>query len=152
MDGAGVDCRCGHGHEGIGIQHLGVVEPGVCKTQLLSTFNDLPGICCGATVIPKSMVFLLRMSSADGAREACSIYGWWRASGTHQVTFFASTSRKMRYNLCHGDADKYTIALRGARALGHTALLGLGLITFAIDASNTQLILPQVMTTMRVDL
>src|SRR5713101_7743502 len=27
-----------------------------------------------------------------------------------------------------------------------TALLGLGLITFAIDASNTQLILPQVMT------
>src|SRR5215467_6963355 len=33
-----------------------------------------------------------------------------------------------------------------------TALLGLGLITFAIDASNTQLILPQVMTSMRVDL
>src|SRR5262245_17122634 len=33
-----------------------------------------------------------------------------------------------------------------------TALLGLGLITFAIDASNTQLILPQIMTSMRVDL
>ena len=33
-----------------------------------------------------------------------------------------------------------------------TALLGLGLITFAIDASNTQLCLPQIMTTMRVDL
>jgi DHA2 family multidrug resistance protein len=33
-----------------------------------------------------------------------------------------------------------------------TALLGLGIITFAIDASNTQLILPQVMTSMRVDL
>jgi hypothetical protein len=28
----------------------------------------------------------------------------------------------------------------------------LGLITFAIDASNTQLCLPQVMTNMRVDL
>src|SRR6266571_4913543 len=33
-----------------------------------------------------------------------------------------------------------------------TALLGLGLITFAIDASNTQLILPQVMTSLRVEL
>ena len=33
-----------------------------------------------------------------------------------------------------------------------TALLGLGLITFAIDASNTQLSLPQIMTNMRVDL
>ena len=33
-----------------------------------------------------------------------------------------------------------------------TALLGLWLVTFAIDASNTQLILPQVMTTRRVDL
>src|ERR1043166_3409036 len=33
-----------------------------------------------------------------------------------------------------------------------TALLGLGLITFAIDASNTQLCLPQIMTNMRVDL
>jgi DHA2 family multidrug resistance protein len=33
-----------------------------------------------------------------------------------------------------------------------TALLGLGLITFAIDASNTQLILPQLMTSMRVEL
>src|SRR5262245_44650353 len=33
-----------------------------------------------------------------------------------------------------------------------TDLLRLGLITFAIDASNTQLILPQIMTSMRVDL
>lgn len=33
-----------------------------------------------------------------------------------------------------------------------TALLGIGLITFAVDASNTQLCLPQVMTNMRVDL
>ena len=33
-----------------------------------------------------------------------------------------------------------------------TALLGLGLITFAIDASNTQLILPQVMINLRVEL
>jgi len=33
-----------------------------------------------------------------------------------------------------------------------TALLGLGLVTFAIDASNTQLILPQVMTSLRVEL
>jgi hypothetical protein len=33
-----------------------------------------------------------------------------------------------------------------------TALLGLGLITFAIDASNTRLILPQIMTGMRVEL
>src|ERR671922_1238935 len=33
-----------------------------------------------------------------------------------------------------------------------TALLGLGLITFAIDASNTQLILPQLMTSLRVEL
>jgi len=33
-----------------------------------------------------------------------------------------------------------------------TALLGLGLITFAIDASNTQLILPQIMTSLRVEL
>jgi EmrB/QacA subfamily drug resistance transporter len=33
-----------------------------------------------------------------------------------------------------------------------TALLGLGLITFAIDASNTQLILPQIMTNLRVEL
>src|SRR5215475_3371897 len=32
-----------------------------------------------------------------------------------------------------------------------TALLGLGLITFAIDASNTQLVLPQIMTSMRVE-
>jgi EmrB/QacA subfamily drug resistance transporter len=33
-----------------------------------------------------------------------------------------------------------------------TALLGLGLITFAIDASNTRLILPQMMTGLRVEL
>lgn len=33
-----------------------------------------------------------------------------------------------------------------------TALLGLGLLTFAIDASNTTLILPQIMTSLRVDL
>ena len=33
-----------------------------------------------------------------------------------------------------------------------TALLGLGLITFAVDASNTTLILPQIMTNMRVEL
>ena len=32
-----------------------------------------------------------------------------------------------------------------------TTLLGLGLITFAIDASNTQLILPQMMTSLRVE-
>jgi DHA2 family multidrug resistance protein len=32
-----------------------------------------------------------------------------------------------------------------------TALLGLGLITFAIDASNTVLILPKIMTTLRVE-
>lgn len=32
-----------------------------------------------------------------------------------------------------------------------TALLGLGLITFAIDASNTTLILPQIMTGLRVE-
>jgi DHA2 family multidrug resistance protein len=32
-----------------------------------------------------------------------------------------------------------------------TALLGLGLITFAIDASNTTLVLPQIMTSMRVE-
>src|ERR671923_1190347 len=32
-----------------------------------------------------------------------------------------------------------------------TAILGLGLITFAIDASNTTLILPQIMTTLRVE-
>ena len=74
-------------------------------------------------------------------------------AGLHQVTFFAGASRKMGYNLSHGNADKYAIAHRGARALViTTALLGLGLITFAIDASNTQLILPQVMTSMRVDL
>jgi EmrB/QacA subfamily drug resistance transporter len=33
-----------------------------------------------------------------------------------------------------------------------TALLGLGLITFAVDASNTTLILPQIMTNLRVEL
>jgi DHA2 family multidrug resistance protein len=33
-----------------------------------------------------------------------------------------------------------------------TSLLGLGLVTFAIDASNTQLILPQIMTSLRVEL
>ncbi|MGH8059436.1 MAG: DHA2 family efflux MFS transporter permease subunit, partial [Candidatus Entotheonellia bacterium] len=33
-----------------------------------------------------------------------------------------------------------------------TALLGLGLITFAIEASNTTLILPQIMTNLRVEL
>jgi DHA2 family multidrug resistance protein len=33
-----------------------------------------------------------------------------------------------------------------------TALLGLGLITFAIDASNTTLILPQIMTSLHVEL
>jgi EmrB/QacA subfamily drug resistance transporter len=33
-----------------------------------------------------------------------------------------------------------------------TALLGLGLITFAVDASNTTLILPQIMINMRVEL
>ena len=32
-----------------------------------------------------------------------------------------------------------------------TAILGLGLITFAIDASNTMLILPQIMTNLRVE-
>jgi EmrB/QacA subfamily drug resistance transporter len=32
-----------------------------------------------------------------------------------------------------------------------TALLGLGLITFAVDASNTTLILPQIMTSLRVE-
>src|SRR5215510_2338523 len=32
-----------------------------------------------------------------------------------------------------------------------TAILGLGLITFAIDASNTTLILPQIMTNLRVE-
>jgi EmrB/QacA subfamily drug resistance transporter len=32
-----------------------------------------------------------------------------------------------------------------------TAILGLGLITFAIDASNTTLILPQIMTSLRVE-
>jgi EmrB/QacA subfamily drug resistance transporter len=32
-----------------------------------------------------------------------------------------------------------------------TALLGLGLITFAIDASNTTLVLPQIMTSLRVE-
>src|ERR687887_2634657 len=32
-----------------------------------------------------------------------------------------------------------------------TALLGLGLITFAIDASNTTLILPQIMSSLRVE-
>jgi MFS transporter, DHA2 family, multidrug resistance protein len=32
-----------------------------------------------------------------------------------------------------------------------TALLGLGLITFAIDASNTTLVLPQIMTNLRVE-
>jgi DHA2 family multidrug resistance protein len=32
-----------------------------------------------------------------------------------------------------------------------TALLGLGLITFAIDASNTVLVLPQIMTNLRVE-
>jgi hypothetical protein len=32
-----------------------------------------------------------------------------------------------------------------------TSLLGLGLITFAIDASNSQLILPQIMTSLRVE-
>src|SRR4030095_16717189 len=32
-----------------------------------------------------------------------------------------------------------------------TALLGVGLITFAIDASNTTLILPQIMTSLRVE-
>src|SRR5678816_2741557 len=46
MDGVGMDRRCSHSHEGISIKHLGVVEPGVCKTQLLSTFDDLPGIGC----------------------------------------------------------------------------------------------------------
>src|SRR5919106_3299648 len=33
-----------------------------------------------------------------------------------------------------------------------TVLLGLGLITFAIDASNTTLVLPQIMTNLRVEL
>src|SRR5919201_7172475 len=32
-----------------------------------------------------------------------------------------------------------------------TSLLALGLITFAIDASNTTLILPQIMTSLRVE-
>lgn len=39
---------------------------------------------------------------------------------------------------------------RGDRLLT-TALLGLGLITFAIDASNTTLILPKIMTNLRVE-
>ena len=41
---------------------------------------------------------------------------------------------------CHGDVDKYTIALQGARTLGHHNTAGFGAVTFAIDASNTQLI------------
>ena len=59
---------------------------------------------------------------------------------------------KNGYNISHGHADEYTIAHRGRERWVTTALLGLGLITFAIDASNTQLILPQIMTNMRVDL
>jgi hypothetical protein len=45
MDGAGVDCRGSHSHEGISIEHLGIVEPGVRKAQLLRamyTISDLP--------------------------------------------------------------------------------------------------------------
>jgi DHA2 family multidrug resistance protein len=43
-----------------------------------------------------------------------------------------------------------TVSVRERRLA--TSLLALGLITFAIDASNTTLILPQIMTTMRVEL
>ena len=51
------------------------------------------------------------------------------------------------------DAPTTTPSHIGVRARWiTTALLGLGLITFAIDASNTQLCLPQIMTNMRVDL
>src|SRR5215510_5800099 len=76
--------------------------------------------------MPKSMVLLLRMSSIDSAGEAWARRGWWRASGTHQMTFFAGASRKMRYNLSHGNADKYAIAHWGARALGHHGTVGVG--------------------------
>ena len=43
-----------------------------------------------------------------------------------------------------------TVSVRERRLA--TSLLGLGLITFAIDASNTTLILPQIMTALRVEL
>ena len=49
----------------------------------------------------------------------------------------------------HASMSSY-ISVRERRLA--TALLGLGLITFAIDASNTTLILPQIMTSLRVEL
>ena len=69
---------------------------------------------------------------------------------------------RRHFSLAHREKSGITLAMEmptntpshlGARERWvTTALLGLGLITFAIDASNTQLILPQVMTSMRVDL
>jgi EmrB/QacA subfamily drug resistance transporter len=69
---------------------------------------------------------------------------------------------RRHFSLAHREKSGITLAMEtptstpshlGARERWvTTALLGLGLITFAIDASNTQLCLPQIMTSMRVDL
>ena len=79
--------------------------------------------------------------------------GLWSASGTHQRAFFLLAHREKWGITLAMETPTSTPSHIGVRARWiTTALLGLGLITFAIDASNTQLILPQVMTSMRVDL
>src|ERR671926_376527 len=91
-------------------------------------------------------------SIADGAGEAWPMRNWWRASGTHRAAFSLTHREKWGITLAM-DTPTSTPSHIGTRERWvTTALLGLGLITFAIDASNTQLILPQIMTSMRVDL
>src|SRR5207237_6848229 len=83
-------------------------------------------------------------------------------SGQYMVGGGPAGPTRRHFSLAHREKSGITITMElptstplhiGARERWiTTALLGLGLITFAIDASNTQLILPQIMTNMRVDL
>src|SRR5215475_10227818 len=99
MNSAGVDRRGSHSHEGIGIEHLGIVEPGVRKAQLLSTFHDLPGVGCGRDGDTK----------IHGVAPSYVERRWrWRGLGNAWLVvsqryppgkIFAGASRKIGYNL-----------------------------------------------------
>ncbi len=149
MDRVGVHCRRGHGHEGIGIEHLRIKEPGMSKAQLLSTLHDFPGI-------RRSRNSNTKIHAVSPARRALQRYGKRMRAGKPALRTrrqFSLTRREKWDITLAMETPTSTPSHSGARERWiTTALLGLGLITFAIDASNTQLCLPQIMTTMRVDL
>src|SRR5262249_9957858 len=113
MDGAGVDRRGSHSHEGISIEHLSIVKPGVRKAQLLSTFNDLPGIGCGRDGDTK--IHGVAPSYVERRRRWRGLVNAWLVESQQYApgNIFAGASAKIRYNLSHGHADKYTVSPRG---------------------------------------